>query len=282
MSAAISETAPAKVNLVLHVGPVVPPGGLHEIASLFASLELVDTVRIGLSDTGADEVHCSPPIPGLNLAARALRDLRDAAPEALIPHLRVDIEKRIPVAAGLAGGSADAAAVLRAAHSFAKGPLDQGALGRVARDLGSDVPSQMRPANAIVGGTGELVEPIALPALELVLVPDRDGLLAGEVFTEAERLGLPRRRVDTGALRSLGGAGVDVLGGRCENDLEAAVLSLRPALAERIERLRSLGAAAALVSGSGPTVFGVFANSAAADRAAQTIPEAIRTRAAGS
>src|SRR4051794_15438503 len=106
----ILETAPAKVNLVLRVGPR-RPDGLHDICSLFASLDLADEVTV--EEASADEVAC-PGVDGPNLAHAAIEAFRDAvAPD--LPPLRVTIGKRIPIAAGLGGGSADAAAVLRAA-----------------------------------------------------------------------------------------------------------------------------------------------------------------------
>src|SRR4051812_38957676 len=109
----IRETAPAKVNLVLHVGPR-RGDGLHELASLFASLDLADDVTV--EPAGQDEVLCAG-VEGPNLAQAALEAFRAASGE--LPPLRVVIEKRIPVAAGLGGGSADAAAVLRAANTIA-------------------------------------------------------------------------------------------------------------------------------------------------------------------
>src|SRR5437764_7868922 len=114
----IRETAPAKVNLVLHVGPR-RADGLHELCSLFASLELADGVTVEPADS--DEVVC-PGVAGPNLAQAAIDAFRSAAKSEL-PPLRVTIHKRIPVAAGLGGGSADAAAVLRAANRIADGGL---------------------------------------------------------------------------------------------------------------------------------------------------------------
>jgi 4-diphosphocytidyl-2-C-methyl-D-erythritol kinase len=115
----IRETAPAKVNLVLHVGPR-RSDGLHELCSLFASLELAD--ELAVEPAAQDEVVC-PGVHGPNLAQRAIDAYRAAAGAAELPPLRVTIHKRIPVAAGLAGGSADAAAVLRAANKIARGRL---------------------------------------------------------------------------------------------------------------------------------------------------------------
>jgi hypothetical protein len=117
----VVEAAHAKVNLVLRVGPP-RADGLHPLCSLFAALELADEVRVTpCAAGGVDEVVC-PGVDGENLAARAAAAFRIAAPEAGLPPLRIEIDKRIPVAAGLAGGSADAAAVLRADNELASRP----------------------------------------------------------------------------------------------------------------------------------------------------------------
>ncbi len=162
---AIVERAHAKVNLVLRVG-APREDGLHPLCSLFAALELADEVRVepradgegeepgGAAGGRGDLVVC-PGVEGDNLAAAAAAAFRAAAPEAGLPPLRIEIVKRIPVAAGLAGGSADAAAVLRAANWLAGSPLSADDLRAVAAGLGSDVPSQVAPAHAIVGCVGE-------------------------------------------------------------------------------------------------------------------------------
>lgn len=273
MTGAVTEQAPAKVNLVLHVG-TRQSSGLHELCSLFASLELHDVVTIEPGGD-ADEVVC-PGVDGSNLAAAALDAYRGRAGVDL-PPLRVTIEKNIPVAAGLAGGSADAAATLRAANRLAGSPLEDVALREVAASLGSDVPSQVRPSHAVVSGTGDVVEPVALPPMWLVLVPSEPGLPTRDVYAEADRLGSPRTTLEPGMLRADASRRVADLAGALENDLQSAALSLRPELADTIGDLRAEGALGALVSGSGPTVFGVFAERAVADRAAARFEGAIVT-----
>jgi 4-diphosphocytidyl-2-C-methyl-D-erythritol kinase len=266
----IREPAPAKVNLVLHVGRP-RADGLHPLCSLFASLDLVDEVTVEEAD--ADSVRC-PDVPGDNLASRALAAYRRAA-AAGPPPLAVTIEKRIPVAAGLGGGSADAAAVLRAADALAAPPLGAHRLRRVAAELGSDVPSQVEPRHALVTGTGEQVEPVELPGMATVLVPQSRGLSSGEVYAELDRLGGGREHLDPDALRRLAAAPLGELAGGVENDLEPAALSLRPELGRSLAALRDAGALAAAISGSGPTAFGVFANGAAAELAARGIEGAV-------
>ena len=124
---------------------------------------------------------------GPNLAEAALAALRERGWKS--PPLRIEIDKRIPVAAGLGGGSADAAAVLR----LAEGEVD--GLAELARELGADVPSQLEPGFTLVGGAGERLEALRPPApFGVVLIPFERGLSAGEVYAEADRLGLGRGR----------------------------------------------------------------------------------------
>jgi 4-diphosphocytidyl-2-C-methyl-D-erythritol kinase len=267
----LSETAPAKVNLVLHVGRR-RGDGLHELASLFAPLDLAD--ELTFEPARLDEV-VAPGVEGPNLVQHALGAFRTRA--ALSP-LRVTVEKRIPVAGGLGGGSADAAATLRAANRIAGEPLSLDELQRLGAPIGADVPSQIDPAPALVTGAGEVVEPLALPELWLVLVPSTEGLSTAAVYAEHDRGAEPREPLDPDALRDLAGAGAAALAPAMENDLEAAALSLRPERGATLDALRDAGALAARLSGSGPTAFGLFEDRAAAEAGAETVPGALVTR----
>jgi 4-diphosphocytidyl-2-C-methyl-D-erythritol kinase len=232
-------------------------------------------VAVAPAPAEPDEVIC-PGVEGPNLGEAAVAAYREAA--GSLPPLYVAIEKKIPVAAGLGGGSADAAAVLRAANRLAGEPLGADELRAIGARLGSDVPSQVEPRHAIVTGAGERVDPVDLPALPVVLVPSEQGLSTAAVFAEADRIGATRATLDPDAIRSL----VDRLaaGGRdltLENDLAAAALSLRPELEETLQAVRDSGALAVQVTGSGPTVFGIYADRAAAYQAAELLPGAIAT-----
>jgi 4-diphosphocytidyl-2-C-methyl-D-erythritol kinase len=246
------ELAPAKVNLVLQVGPR-RADGLHELCSIFASLDLCDLLTFEPADR--DEVICRG-VEGPNLVTAALDAFRARIPE--LPPVRVMIEKRIPVAAGLGGGSADAAAALRAANALTGSSLDPADLRTIGATLGADVPSQVEPRHALVTGAGEGVEPIELPDMTLVLVPASEGLSTAAVYAEADRLPSTRPHLDPDALHRLAAAPLAAFARGLENDLEAAALSLRPELAMTISALREAGALAALVTGSGPTAVGVF------------------------
>jgi 4-diphosphocytidyl-2-C-methyl-D-erythritol kinase len=258
--------APAKLNLCLYLG-ARRGDGLHELCSLFEPLALADLIEI--SGAERDEVLC-PGVGGENLAAKALAALREAGWGS--GSLRIEIEKRVPVAAGLGGGSGDAAAVLR----LATGEVDD--LHGIAARLGADVPSQLRPAPALVRGAGELIEPLPEPSTHaVVLLPDGGGLSTAEVFAEADRLGLGRPPEELDelaiALRRAAGAGASPLSypELLVNDLEAPARSLRPGIGDALDELREAGAPVALLSGSGPTAVGLFADLAAARAAAETI-----------
>jgi 4-diphosphocytidyl-2-C-methyl-D-erythritol kinase len=258
--------APAKLNLCLHLGPR-RGDGLHELCSLFEPLALADRIEVG--EARCDEVVC-PGVEGDDLAARALSALRGRGWRG--PPLRIEIEKRIPVAAGLGGGSADAAAVLR----LAAGEVAD--LEEIAAELGADVPSQLIPSLALVRGAGERVERLPEPAPHaVVLLPDGGGLSTAEVFAEADRLGLGREASELDELaerlRAAAGAGASPLAypELLVNDLEPAARSLRPRIGAALDALGVAGAAHTLLTGSGPTAFGLFESLSAARAAAAAL-----------
>jgi 4-diphosphocytidyl-2-C-methyl-D-erythritol kinase len=238
------------------------------LCSLFQALTLSD--RLVVTESESDEVHC-PEVGSTNLAAIALAALRGRGWDG--PPLRIEIDKRIPIAAGLGGGSADAAAVLRLARD------EVGEIEDLASALGADVVSQLHPGLALIGGAGEVVETLPPPAeYAVVLVPADAGLPTADVYAEADRLGLGRSpeelRELRGRLRAAAGEGASPLeyADLLVNDLQEAALSLRPEIAGALEALGRAGAERSLITGSGPTAFGLFADLAAADRAASELP----------
>jgi 4-diphosphocytidyl-2-C-methyl-D-erythritol kinase len=268
VSGAETVRAPAKLNLCLYVGGR-RDDGLHEIRSLFEPLELADELRVSESRSGADEVHC-PGVEGPNLVEAALAALREAgwgsAP------LRIEVEKRAPVAAGLGGGSADAAAVLRLARGEVEG------IRSIAAAIGADVPSQVAPRPCLVSGAGEVVEPVPPPGEHsVILVPQGRGLSTAEVYAEADKLGPGRSDAELDAFRrklydaTLERASPLAYTELLVNDLQEAALSLRPEIAPVLERLTEAGAAHAMVTGSGPTAVGLFADRGAALAAAGSL-----------
>ncbi len=259
--------APAKLNLCLYLGPR-RPDGLHELCSLFEPLSLADLIRV--SEAERDTVFCPGLEDGENLAERALSGLRERGWTG--PPLRVEIEKRIPIAAGLGGGSADTAAVLR----LAAGKI--GDLEALAAELGADVPSQLVPALSLVRGAGEHVERLPDPSSHaVVLLPGGGGLSTAQVFAEADRIGLGRGAAEleeiAGRLRAAAGAGASPLSYSelLVNDLEPAARAIRPEIGDALDALRGAGVAHALLTGSGPTAVGICADLAGAERAAERL-----------
>jgi len=245
--------APGKVNLCLFLGPV-REDGRHELVTLYESVSVADQISVEVAER--DEVIC-PGVDGPNLVERALAGLRESGWDG--PPVRVIIRKKIPVAGGMGGGSSDAAAALRIAAALA--PVTWASMNELAVSLGSDVPGQLVPGVSIGTGAGELIERVArpLPAHAFVIVPQDFGLSTAEVYREADRLGLLRAGADLAVLqRELRAAPYELSPERLVNDLEPAALSLAPQIEEALEAVNDTGAAHAMISGSGPTVLGVF------------------------
>jgi 4-diphosphocytidyl-2-C-methyl-D-erythritol kinase len=274
--------APAKINLGLFVGPL-RADGRHELVSVMQSISLADELTLEAAREGVgvnrDELLC-PGVAGSpeeNLAARALAAFREATGwEA--PPLRLTIEKRIPVASGLGGGSADAAATLRLALC-ASGLGDESLLLDLASELGADVPAQVRPGRWLASGVGEALEALPDPVapIGVLVLPVAHELSTAAVYAEADRLGALREREFLAERRRLLHTELDLgmsLPRDLEllhNDLERPARSLCHAIGEALREAGEAGAEPALVSGSGPTVVGLFPRAnglAAAQRAA--------------
>jgi 4-diphosphocytidyl-2-C-methyl-D-erythritol kinase len=269
---ALHEAAPAKLNLCLFLGPTRPHDGRHELVSVMQALTLHDRVSLEPAPLGAvgDEVRC-PGVPGPpseNLAAAALRAFRERAGWNG-PPVHLAIEKRIPVAAGMAGGSADAAAALRLA-ARAAGGADESLLREIAVGLGADVPAQVRPGRWLATGAGERLRRLRDPSPYGVLVlPSREPLSTADVYREADRQGLPRSADDLAArLAEVQAAAEDLPDELLVNDLEPAARALCPSIDAALDAARRAGAEHALLCGSGPTVVGLFREVDAARAAA--------------
>lgn len=267
--------APAKINLGLFVGPP-RADGRHELVSVMQSISLADELLLEPAPAGAtqDELVCPgvPGAPGENLAARALAAFR-ASTGWDAPPLRLTIEKRIPVAAGLGGGSADAAAALRLARA-ASGLGDERLLLELAASLGADVPAQVRPGRWLATGAGEVLEELPDPVapIGVLVLPIAQALATAAVYAQADSAGALRTRAFLEQRRkALHGAydlgmSLHTDPQLLENDLQEPARALCPAIAGALVEAREAGAEPALVSGSGPTVIGLFprANAAAA------------------
>lgn len=261
MTAEVRVTAPAKINLCLGVGPV-REDGFHPLATVYQAIGLVDEVTLRPADAdvvtvSGDGVDVSEvPTDASNLALRAVHLLaRHHGRDDLA--VSMHIRKRIPVAGGLAGGSADAAAALVAADALFGLGTPRAALLEVAAQLGSDVPFCLLGGTAMGLGRGELVTPVMTRGQYWwVVVPDPGGLSTPAVYAEFDRLAagrvVPQPEVADGLLAALRSGDAAALGGALGNDLEPASLSFRPDLADRLAAGREV-AHGGLVSGSGPT-----------------------------
>jgi 4-diphosphocytidyl-2-C-methyl-D-erythritol kinase len=253
--------APAKVNLCLFLGGT-RADGRHQLVTLFQSLSLCDTVTLTTLAAGApDEVIC-PGVDGVNLAARAIAALRERGWDG--PGVRIEIDKRIPVGAGMAGGSADAAAALRLALALDCGMRPTAAeLDAVAASLGADVPAQLVPGLSLGRGAGELVEHVEeLAPHAFVVLPSRLSLATAEVFRESDRLRLARSSIElelrARELEAALAPGRRLAPTLIVNDLQAAALALCPTISLALDAAVEAGADQAIVSGSGPTVVGIW------------------------
>lgn len=263
--------APAKLNLCLYLGQR-RQDGYHDLASIFEPLSLHDLLHVG---SGAqDEVVCEG-VEGENLATHALRLLRSEGWQS--EPLRIEIEKNIPVAAGLGGGSADAAAVLR----LAGGEVED--LAGIAALIGADVPSQIDPMACLVEGIGQKLTSLPQPAEHwVVLVPFDEGLSTADVFREADRMGAGRSAEEleeiSGRLWAVASNAVSPLAypSLLVNDLEPAAMSLHSGIGPAMDRLALAGAGFVGMTGSGPTVFGICPTLEAAEAVAGEVgPDAV-------
>lgn len=269
--------APAKINLSLRVLGR-RPDGYHQLETVFLPLELCDRLVISVVSRRRTVVTCACPgfaeLDGSgNLAARAARRYLEAAGGNA--GVEIQIHKQTWIAAGLGGGSSDAAAVLLALQQLV-GDLAPKPLHALARELGADVPFFLDPRPALARGVGHRLTPLeGVPSLPLVLVNPGHPLSTAAVFG-ALGLALGQRLdlLDEGDRRA--GPPSDVfsvpsLAAMAHNDLEPAAQSLEPGIAEHKELLLRHGALAACMSGSGPTVFGIFAGIEEARRAGKQI-----------
>ena len=260
MTGTIRVRAPGKVNLALSVGPL-RADGYHDLATVFHAVSLYDEIEVAegaglqvmVSGEGADLVEPGP----ANLAHRALALLAERA--GIRPDVHAILVKAIPVAAGMAGGSADAAAALAAGAALwrTRAEID---LTSLAADLGSDVPFALRGGTAVGTGRGERLTPVLCRGeFHWVLALSRTTLSTPAVYAELDRLRGDRGEeppppvVPDDLMQALRDGDARALGRALSNDLQEAAISLRPELSRVLEAGTDLGALGALVSGSGPT-----------------------------
>jgi 4-diphosphocytidyl-2-C-methyl-D-erythritol kinase len=263
--------ARAKINLCLRVGPV-RPDGYHEVATVLAALAVGDLIE--LEPAAATLVEAPALAGGDSLVTRALGLLAARSGHGAGWHVRID--KRIPVGAGLGGGSADAGAALRLANATLPNPLPPADLIGLAAQIGADVPFFASGLEtALARGRGDLLEPCPVHAAAWVVaawpgVP----LATAAVYARHEPRAGARERVESLVAAPFGSADVLHLASLVENDLAPAAERLCPPISALRAQLMEAGAAAAAMSGSGSAVFGVFAQADTARSAAERIAEA--------
>jgi len=267
---------PSKINLFLAVRGV-RPDGYHELVSVMQTVTLYDAVKACL-DADPAAVHPSTrrfmgldftvegpdgvPRDGDNLAVRAARLLMDTAGVGTSgdnggtePITRLHLSKRIPVAAGMAGGSADAAAALVALNHLWEADLDREQLRRLAAELGADVPFCVVGGTALATGTGTaLAQVLTRGTYHWVVGISDDPLSTADVYRTYDEVAQPSHAEPDLVLQALRTGDAEALGAALYNDLEVAALHLRPELGDRRQALRDAGALGAVVAGSGPTL----------------------------
>lgn len=251
---------PAKINIVLAVGPR-RADGFHDLATVFQAVSLYDEIEAvpgdGVQLTVEGRYTAGVPVDDSNLAVRAARTL--AAHAGVAPGVQLTLRKNIPVAAGLAGGSADAAGVLRACNRLWGLNLPTAELQGIGASLGSDVPFAVIGETALGTGRGERLQALSVAArLHWVLAVSEDALSTPDVFRRLDELrqgrpvdppSVPPHVFDALARSDHPTAVADGMW----NDMQEAAISLRPALADVLRLGQELGALGGIVSGSGPT-----------------------------
>ncbi|GAA4042982.1 4-(cytidine 5'-diphospho)-2-C-methyl-D-erythritol kinase [Arthrobacter methylotrophus] len=279
--------APGKVNVSLNVGPL-RPDGYHSVASVYLAVSLYEEVAATSTEEPGITVSIGPastldldgvdiPLDERNLAYKAAAIMRDVSEDSTGVHL--EITKRVPVAGGMGGGSADAAATLLACDALWNSGLSREELAHLAAELGADVPFSLLGGTAVGLGIGDELSPaLAKAQMDWVLVCADYGLSTPEVFhaldrlRDAEGLVIPEPlEVDAKILQSLRKGDPDALSKVLINDLQRASIELAPELRDTIGLGESSGALAGIVSGSGPTVALLAPNPRAAEELAEEL-----------
>jgi len=272
---AVHVRVPAKINLHLGVGPL-RDDNFHDLVTVFHAVSLYDELALEPGPPGIrlvlDEHHDDVPADEDNLAVRALRALAEVA--NIEPAVSVRLRKGIPVAGGMAGGSADAAAALIAGDALWHLTLPPETLHELAAGLGSDVPFALHGGDALGTGRGDQLAALTHPyQRHWVLAVAGVGLSTPAVYAETDRLrGVDARASDPAAvIKALDEPDPALLAEALCNDLQAATLSLRPELAAVLAAGERAGALRGIVSGSGPTCAFLAADEAHAQQVAERL-----------
>ena len=265
----VTVKVPAKVNLQLAVGPL-ETDGFHNLVTVFQAISIYDEVTIRKSDPGSgvtisivgDHVH-GVPANDTNLAVKAAQLLAKSFEIEIDVH--IEVNKTIPVAGGMAGGSADAAAVIVGINDLYNLDMTRDEMLNLGAQLGSDVPFMINGGTAIGQGRGDqLTAALSRGTYHWVLALSSVGLSTPAVYQECDRLrsglDIAAPQTSDGLMQSLLAADAKAVGLALHNDLQSAACSLRPALTLVLDVGEEYGALGAIVSGSGPTVAFLVAN----------------------
>ncbi|MFI1538803.1 4-(cytidine 5'-diphospho)-2-C-methyl-D-erythritol kinase [Streptomyces anandii] len=276
---AVTVRVPAKVNVQLAVG-AARPDGFHDLANVFLAVGLYDEVTV----TESDELRitCSGPDAGqvpldrTNLAARAALAL--AGRRGIDAAVHIHIAKDIPVAGGMAGGSADGAGALLACNTLWQAGASRAELLSICAELGSDVPFSLVGGAALGTGRGEQLRTLEVGGtFHWVFAVADGGLSTPAVYGEFDRLNegvrVPEPAASEALTAALAKGDAEALAAVLSNDLQPAALSLRPSLEDTLEAGRAAGALAGLVSGSGPTTAFLVRDGDSAEQVAQALTE---------
>lgn len=276
---------PAKVNLTLNVG-ATDNGGYHALGTLFQAVSLFDDLVARPAEAGVFRVSfrgegaSGLPVDDTNLVVRAARLLAKTCGTGNLG-VEIRVHKRIPVAGGMAGGSADAAATLIACNQLWGTGLDTEQLHAVAARLGADVPFLLHGGTAVGTGRGEKLRSVpARGSFQWVLALSHHGLSTPAVFREFDRISAPQPTdIDSGLLEALADGDARRVGALLRNDLQRAAFNLQPELADVLAMGREAGATGALASGSGPTIAFLAGTKAVADAISDRLVLSSRVRA---
>ncbi len=260
--------SPAKINFGLRILGK-RPDGYHAVETILQMIDLCDWLTFRGNDAGSIALTCSPPtLPTdeRNLIMRAARSLQQA--RHTCQGVAVTLEKHIPIAAGLGGGSSNAATTLLALNHVWELNCPASVLHHLATQLGSDVPFFLNGATALAAGRGEVLSLIpSPPPLTGVLVNPGFGISAGWAYGQFHGRSLATDETMAVIRHALQDHDLRLLGDATVNDLEAGVAAAYPVVGEMQAALRAVGAIATFLSGSGPTVCGLFPNAASVQQA---------------